>query len=135
MASSPVYCATPFRDGDMTCLQSMPFRSTTAANLKTHHSGRDRFLEDAKRELDSEVHKLNRFVKQLRSSKSWLDRREKKVADFETLLSADTSRWESRLEQDASSTAGSGVPLTSPESSGITDRLDHIEAMQQASVE
>lgn len=113
----------------------MPCRSTTAANSKTRHSGRDRSLEDAKRALDSEVHKLNRFVKQLRSSKSWLDRREKKIADFETLLRADASRSESRLAQDASSTTGSGVPLSSPESSGITDRLGSIEAMQQASVE
>lgn len=113
----------------------VPCRSTTAANSKGRHSARDRSLEDAKRELDSEVHKLNRFVKQLRSSKSWLDRREKKVADFETLLSAESSRLESRLQQDASSTASSGVPLSSRESSGITDKLDSLEAMQQASVE
>lgn len=130
MASRQVYCATPFRISAF-----LPRRSTTATNSKTRHSGRDRSLENAKHELDSEVHKLNKFVKQLRSSKAWLDRREKKVADFETLLSAETSRSETRREQDASSTACSGVPLSSPESSGITDRLDSIEALQQASVE
>lgn len=107
------------------------FRSSSPANVKPRHGVRQTSLEDAKRELDSEVHKLNKFVKQLRSSKNWLDRRERKIFDFETLLGADASGSDPRPQQQGSTGSTSGAQSSSPESSSA--KLRSLEAMQQAS--
>jgi len=86
-------------------------------------------LEDTKRDLDSEVHKLNRFVKKLRSSKHWLDQRERKILDFEALLEADGSGLESRPDQNASTGSSSGAHMSTESSV----QLRSLEAMQQVS--
>lgn len=101
--------------------------------MKPRHGARQPSLEDAKRELDSEVHKLNKFVKQLRSSKNWLEQRERKIFDFETLLGADASGSEFRPDLKASTASTSGAQNSSPESSSA--KLRSLEAMQQASVQ
>lgn len=98
--------------------------------MRSRHSARQRSLQDAKRELDSEVHKLNRFVKKLRSSKHWLDQRERKILDFEALLGADGSGLGSTPDQNASTGSSSGPNMSSTESSV---RLRSLEAMQQVS--
>lgn len=100
--------------------------------MKPRYGARQTSLEDAKRELDSEVHKLNKFVKRLRCSKNWLDRRERKIFDFETLLGADADDPEFGPEQQASTGSTSGAQSSSPE--GSSAKLRSLEAMQQASV-
>ncbi|CBJ28074.1 conserved unknown protein [Ectocarpus siliculosus] len=112
--------------------------SLSPTKARPRHSARRRSLEDSKRELDSEVHKLNQFVQQLRSSKCWLDQREKKVSEFETLLAADSSGLASSQEQHPSRVATSGEQTSSPESSnsgGSTrsnaSQFRSLEAMQQ----
>lgn len=117
------------------------YRSLSPTKARPRHSARRRSLEDSKRELDSEVHKLNKFVQQLRSSKCWLDRREKKVSEFETLLAADSSGLASSQEQYPSRVATSGEQTSSPESSnsgGSTrsnaSQFRSLEAMQQVGV-
>ncbi len=98
--------------------------------MRFRHSARQRSLQDAKRELDGEVHKLNRFVKKLRSSKHWLDQRERKILDFEALLGADGFGRGSRSNQNASTGSSSGAHLSSTDSSV---KLRSLEAMQQVS--
>ncbi|CAM9606474.1 unnamed protein product [Ectocarpus sp. 8 AP-2014] len=112
--------------------------SLSPTKARPRHSARRHSLEDSKRELDSEVHKLNQFVQQLRSSKCWLDQREKKVSEFETLLAADSSGLASSQEQYPSRVATSGEQTSSPESSnsgGSTrsnaSQFRSLEAMQQ----
>eukprot|EP00903_Cladosiphon_okamuranus_P011775 g11068.t1 len=102
--------------------------SSSPVHVKPRHGARQTSLEDAKRELDSEVHKLNKFVKQLRSSKNWLDQRERKIFDFETLLGADPSGPELKSRQQATGST-SGAQSSSPESSSA--KLHSLEAMQQ----
>ncbi|CAM9098637.1 unnamed protein product, partial [Hapterophycus canaliculatus] len=110
-------CQTRWRN------QRHEYESSPQKKTRRHHSARQRSLEDAKRELDSEVYKLNRFVKQLRSSKCWLDQREMKIADFEALLGGeeDASDLDSRAENQTSRTASSGTPTS-------------LEAMEEVSV-
>lgn len=113
------------------------FRSSTQEEARPRLSARQRSLEEAKRELDSEVYKLNRFVKELRSSKCWLDQRERKISDFEALLGGggDASDFDSRLENQASRTTSSGAQNSTPESSsGSTAKLRSLEAMEEASI-
>lgn len=100
--------------------------------MKPRHRARQTSLEDAKRELDSEVHKLNKFVEQLRSSKNWLDQRERKIFDFEALLGADASGPEFRPNQKGPGSTP-GAQSSSPESSSA--KLRSLEAMQQARVQ
>lgn len=109
------------------------FRSSSPANVKPRHGARRPSLEDAKRELDSEAHKLNKFVKQLRSSKNWLDQRERKIYDFEALLRADVSGSEFRPDQQASTGSTSEAQSSFPESSSA--KLRSLEAMQQVIVQ
>ncbi|CAM9701098.1 unnamed protein product, partial [Ectocarpus sp. 12 AP-2014] len=111
--------------------------SLSPTKARPRHSARRRSLEDTKRELDSEVHKLNKFVQQLRSSKYWLDQREKKVSEFETLLAADSSGLRSSQEQYPSRVATPGEQTSSESSnSGGSTRSNasqfrSLEAMQQ----
>ncbi|CAN0092166.1 unnamed protein product [Ectocarpus sp. 12 AP-2014] len=113
------------------------YRSLSPTKARPRHSARRRSLEDTKRELDSEVHKLNKFVQQLRSSKYWLDQREKKVSEFETLLAADSSGLRSSQEQYPSRVATPGEQTSSESSnSGGSTRSNasqfrSLEAMQQ----
>lgn len=117
------------------------YRSLSPTTARPRHSARRRSLEDSKRELDSEVHKLNKFVQQLRSSKCWLDQREKKVSEFEILLAADSSGLGSSQEQLPSRVTTSGEQTSSPESSnsgGSTrsnaSQFRSLEAMQQVGI-
>lgn len=116
----------------------MGYGSSPLTNVRPRQTARQRSLKDAKRQLlDGEVYKLNRFVKQLRSSKRWLAQREKKIFDFETLLGADVSSLESRPEEDSSAAVTPGKQTSSPESSSSsisTAKLRSLEAMQQVSV-
>lgn len=107
-------------------------RSNPAPSSRRRHPARDRGLDEAKRELDGEVNELNRLVGQLRSSKDWLDSREKKIKDLETLLQSGGSCSESRQGDGASTTLSSHAP-SSCESGSVTERLRALEAMQQAS--
>ncbi|CAM9729415.1 unnamed protein product [Ectocarpus sp. 12 AP-2014] len=112
--------------------------SLLPTKARPRHSARRRSLDDSKRELDSEVHKLNKFVQQLRSSKCWLDQRERKVCEFETLLAADSSGLGSSQEQYPSRVATPGEQTSSPESSNCggstrsnASQFRSLEAMQQ----
>lgn len=109
------------------------FRSPPTINVRHRHSSRQRSLDEAKLELDREVFELNTFVHQLRTSKVWLDTRERKISDFEALLEEDESWSQPRPDPDPASTASSGASSSSPESSDITDKLRSLEVMQEVS--
>lgn len=119
-------CCIPDMDG-ISC------RSSTPNDARLRHSVRHRSLEKAKLELDSEVHDLNKVVKRLRFSKSWLDKRERKIGDFEALLEAGACCSEPKPEQDTSSAPTSDAPHLSPESSSATGKLRSLEVMLQVS--
>lgn len=127
-------CSVQFHVRDQTRMYFTSCRPSQRSNIRPRQSARHRSLEGAKRELDSEVDELNRFITQLRSSKFWLEERERKIADFETLLGADASCSESTPEEDAASTANCGVPCLPSESSSITANLRSLKTMQQASL-
>lgn len=113
-------------------MDAVTCRFTPGASSRPRHHSSRRGLDEAKRELDGEVEELNKVVEQLRSSKDWLDNREKKIKILETLLQSGGSSSESRQEEGASATPSSNVP-SSCASSSVSDRLHALEAMQQAS--
>lgn len=115
----------------MKCSSSRPLPATSS---RLRHSARPRSSEDAKRELDSEVHELNRIVKQLRSSKSWLDEREQKISIFQALLESDVLHSDPRPEQSSSSTESSKVSYSSQGTGSISAQLHCLESIQQASL-
>lgn len=119
-------CYIPDMDG-ISCSSSAP------NDARLRHSVRHRSLEKAKLELDSEVHDLNKIVKRLRFSKTWLGKREKKISDFEALLEAGACCSEPKPEQDTSSAPTSDAPHFSPESSSATRKLCSLEVMLQVS--
>lgn len=109
------------------------YRSNSAPYSRRRHPTRDRGLDEAKRELDGEVNELNRLVGQLRSTKDWLDSREKKIKDFEAFLHSGGSCSESRQGDGASTIPSSHAP-SSCESGSVIQRLHVLEAMHQARI-
>lgn len=105
-------------------------RSLRSSDGRSHHAGGHRFLDDAKRELNRDILELNRFVKHLRSSKAWLQKRERQISDFETHAEADTPGLDARGDRDAGTKACSRLP-SNPETSNVTATLCSLEEMQQ----
>ena len=101
--------------------------------VSPHHPGRHRPLEEAKRELNREVFELNGFVKQLRHNKSWLDRRERKIFDFQELVRKKGPWSGDRQKQHASNVASTHRSWSSGSSGGTPEKRT-LEALQQASL-
>ncbi|CAM9940375.1 unnamed protein product [Scytosiphon promiscuus] len=109
------------------------YGSSPQEETRPRQCARHRSLDEAKRELDIEVYKLNRFVKELRSSKCWLDQRERKISDFEALLrgEGDASDLDSRPESQVSRSSSSGAQNSTPDSNGSIVKHRSLQAMEE----
>lgn len=107
---------------------------SSARDSRGRHNARSRALVKAKCQLDYEVHELNMLIEQLRSSKCWLDDREKKIQGLEILLRADESSCADAGPEEGASTAATSHTPSSAKSSVVSARLRSLEAMQQVRV-